>query len=387
MFVNVVFPIPHDQQYTYAVSVELQQSAKPGCRVLVPFGQQKRTGYVVQCSETAPPGHETKPIIDLLDATPLLSEHLIKLAHWVSSYYMCSLGETIRAFLPAGMQQQSKKFVELTADVESRSLTILQRKIISTLQKKGSVQLSSLQRIVGSKGFYYNIAGLSDAGTIRLVEKLVGHRDFSRKVNFVKLAGNHQSEEVEKVLQRAPRQAAVLQALQASGGVEQLSRLCNAVNCSSQTVRSLEKKGFVEIFERVVMQDYYGDLQVPKASRLVLNKEQEHAVGRISESVLRNESMTFLLLGVTGSGKTQVYIEVMRQALQMDKGAIVMVPEIALTPQTVSRFRAEFQKEVTVVHSRMSQSERYAAWSDLQQGKCRVVVGPRSAVFAPVKNL
>ncbi|MCA9730814.1 primosomal protein N' [candidate division KSB1 bacterium] len=387
MYVNVVFPIPQNQHFTYSIPIEFQDAVQPGSRALVSFLKETRTGYIIGLCDNPPSGIKIKPIIDLLDTTPVMSGSLLNLARWVSEYYMCSLGEAIRAFLPAGMQKQSKKFLELADEIELKYLSIIQRKIITTVRQYENIQLSSLKKIIGTKAIYYNVARLVEAGAIRLVEKLVGQKDYIRKEKFVKLASNPESVDLEKLARRSPKQAEMLRVLKECGGVEQLTVLCKLANCSSQIARGLEKKALIEIFDRVIMQDYYGDLNVPQATRLVLNAEQKRAVSQINQSILARENKTFLLLGVTGSGKTQVYIEVMRQALEMGKGAIVMVPEIALTPQTVSRFRSEFQNEVTVIHSRMSQSERYFAWSLVREGKCRVVVGPRSAVFAPIKNL
>ncbi|KAA3620197.1 MAG: primosomal protein N' [Calditrichaeota bacterium] len=387
MFVNIVFPIPNNQEFTYSIPSEFVGMTKPGCRALVPFGNRILTGFIVGNRKLPDDKFKVKPIIDVLDSEPVISASMLEMARWMADYYMCSLGEAIRVFLPSGMLLQSKKYAELNNAMSAKTSSIAQRKIINTIETHKSIQLERLKRIVGKQGFYYNLTKLVENGSIVLKDKMVGRKNYERTIKFVKLIAAPATDEVNKLISRSPRQIAMLDELKKSGGVEQLSRLCKSTNSSSQTAKALEKKRLIKLFDRVVEQDYYGDLHVPPAPRLVLNSEQEQAVTKISEPLLATKKSTFLLLGVTGSGKTQVYIEVMRQALQQKKGAIVLVPEIALTPQTVYRFRSEFQNEVTVMHSRMSPGERYGAWSRIRQGKCKVVVGPRSAIFAPVINL
>ncbi len=387
MLINVVFPIPKNQRFTYAIPQELQDSAQVGCRVLAPFGHRVLTGFIIETQVPAPADTKIRPILDAFDSEPVISRELLELARWMADYYLCSLGEAIRAFLPAGLMLQAKTYAKTSKDLPAAGSSILQRKIVTTIAQHESLRLDHLKKLVGSRGFYYNLSKLVDEGFVNLHQEIVGRQNYERKIKFIKITHKPAAAEFEGLSKRSPRQALMLRALDKAGGLEKLSRLCELAECSSQTARALEKKQLVEIFDRNVLRDYYGELQVPRASRLVLNAEQEKAVTAISKPVLADENATFLLLGVTGSGKTQVYIEVLRRALEMDKGAIVLVPEIALTPQTVFRFRSEFQNNVSVIHSRMSKSERYAAWTRLRQGKCKVVVGPRSAVLAPVQNL
>lgn len=387
MLIKVVFPLPGNRRYTYTVPVELRASAQIGCRVLAPFGRRVLTGFVIETDVAPLTETKMRPILDILDEEPVISGKLLTIANWMADYYLCGLGEAIRTFLPAGLMLQSQKVARLGRPLPDAESSIVQRKIIATIAKHGTIRVDRLKKLVGSRGFYSNLSKLGKNGHIEIFDELIGRKSYEQKVKHIKIGQPISESDFSLLKKRSPRQAQMLQALKNIGGIEKLARLCEISGSSSQTARALEKKKFVEIFDRVILRDFYGELQVPQASPIVLNQEQKAAVTAIRQPVIENRNATFLLLGVTGSGKTQVYIEVLRQAIEMGKGAIVLVPEIALTPQTVFRFRSEFQKMVSVIHSRMSKSERFAAWTRIRNGESRVVVGPRSAILAPVQNL
>ncbi|MFQ5631228.1 MAG: primosomal protein N', partial [bacterium] len=394
MYIEVVFDLPFSQRFTYAVPPSLKDAAQRGVRVLAPFGKRKITGYIVGISSDPPENIEIKQIEDVLDAAPILSNKIMQLAEWIADYYLCGFGEALKATLPAGTNIEYKRIVKLVQPPPAtlRSPTggkdSTRAKILSILHEKEKIRFDTLEKLIGTVGIAYCIRKLEEEGTIQLEEEAIGRAHYRKFEKYLRL--NHptsianQNSSGQKF---SEKQQIILNYLQASGGSARRGDALKATKSSSQALKALVSAGHVEAFERRVERDYYGDLKVPPAPKLFLNKDQQQAVDRICKAVSENKPKTFLIHGVTGSGKTQVYIESIRYAIEANKGAIVLVPEISLTPQAVRRFRSEFQDMVTVVHSKMSTGERYDAWQKTREGRARVVVGPRSAIFSPVQNL
>ncbi len=212
-----------------------------------------------------------------------------------------------------------------------------------------------------------------------------------KKQLFVQPAGKIDSEEVEKLRRRAPRQAELLEALSRLETPIRAADLLRQTSLDNQTLRALVKRGLAELREEAVVRDPHADEQFVATSNLVLNPEQLLALKEITQALDLPESASPILLhGVTGSGKTEIYLQAIRAALERGRSAIVLVPEISLTPQTVERFKgrfAEAQDAVAVLHSHLSQGERHDEWHKIHSGRARIAIGPRSAVFAPLKNL
>ena len=193
--------------------------------------------------------------------------------------------------------------------------------------------------------------------------------------------------ELENLLGRAKRQFEAYRILASSGGELELSHLVKQAGFSRGVISALEKKGVVQIKDRNVKRDPFADLPTSDKMNHVPTEDQANAIKMILNLYEESKGASTLLHGVTGSGKTLVYVHVIKEILEKGKGGIVFVPEISLTPQTVSRFRARFGNQVAVLHSALSEGERFDAWEQLKRGERMVAVGPRSAVFAPVKNL
>ncbi len=212
-----------------------------------------------------------------------------------------------------------------------------------------------------------------------------------KKQLFVQPAGKIDSEEVEKLRRRAPRQAELLEALSRLETPIRAADLLRQTSLDNQTLRALVKRGLAELREEAVVRDPHADEQFVATSNLVLNPEQLLALKEITQALdLPESTRPILLHGVTGSGKTEIYLQAIRAALERGRSAIVLVPEISLTPQTVERFKgrfAEAQDAVAVLHSHLSQGERHDEWHKIHSGRARIAIGPRSAVFAPLKNL
>ena len=326
MFAEVAFPLPLPQPFVYRVPEELSGVAV-GCRVRAPLGSRRMVGVVTALRREAPDLERTRDLLEALDDLPSVSAELFDLVRWMADYYVCSWGEVFRVLLPAGMLS-------------------------------------------------------SNPASVRM----------ERRVRFAPAWRHAEAAETLRAELRGARQRAVVEALadyRAEGFPEprQADVLARA-GAASSTLRSLAQRGVLEIVEAEAIRAGILDADTPAAlPERTLHPAQAEALRAVSECIEARRFRTFLLHGVTGSGKTEVYIEALKQAIRQGRTGIVLVPEIALTPQIVRRFRAHFGNRVAVLHSGMSAGERFDTWRLLRAGRFDAVVGPRSAVLAPLPNL
>ena len=368
--------------YTYRVPDEMAAEAVPGARVLVPFGRRQITGVVAERVEGAAEG--LKPLHDVLDARPALTPELLALTRWTADYYLCAWGEAVKAALPSGTEVESHRVAVATAPPtawdEARG-----RKLLRALHEAGRLPVAALADVLGRKTVPHNLLRrMEAAGVLRVEAEVQSARARAKTARHLRLAApGGQAAAV-----RGDKQQALLAFLATTGDVLQADALA-ATGAASSTVKSLEARGLVETWDAEVERRADGlDGEAPSpAPDLDLHPAQVSALEALVDAVGAGRPETFLLHGVTGSGKTEVYLRALRATLALGRTAIVLVPEIALTPQTVRRFRAHFGDRVAVLHSRMSPGERLDAWTRIRDGVYPIVIGPRSAVFAPVENL
>jgi len=395
-FAEIALPIPVFQNYTYIVPEPFQHVICPGFRVLVPLGKRKMTGYVIEvkneCTRT-----DLKDIHDLVDPEPVVSEELIKLAHWISDYYLCPLGEVIKAMLPGGINLESKTYLQLIKPETEVRLYInarrapRQEKILLLLLKQNRISMSQLRKKFYGSNLSTAVMQLKKAGLVQLEVSVPSALAKPKLETYIKLSPltiNKISFETihQQLTNSALVQANALRVLFEKGETS-LKQLLKETGTSSSTINTLVKKGYVEKFRKEVFRSYFKNGSIKSPKKVILNEYQTRAIYHIDQAIESGNYKTFLLHGVTGSGKTQVYIESIKKILATKKTAIVLVPEISLTPQTVSRFTSNFPGQVAVLHSRMSPGERYDSWRKLKQGKFKIAIGPRSAIFAPMDNI
>jgi primosomal protein N' (replication factor Y) len=394
-YAQVVFSLPLDRAYTYSIPDELRDSVKLGVRVTVPLRKQVSTGYVVGISAEAP-DREIKPLCDVLDPEPLFDDNLLKLTRWIADYYLCSWGQALDCALPPGVRLAAESHIALVphmvADVngilaELRRSAARQHAILKFIVAEKRASIARLQKKIGADGLYGSIAALEKRGVITR-EAVIKSGARPRQMSAVRVVPDIDADAaIADIAGSAPKQAAILGLLRERG--EMLAgELTKATGSSYAAIHALEKKGLIELFTKEVLRGYPEDYIEEEAGiRHILTEEQRVSLNLINAYVESGEFKTILLEGVTGSGKTEVYLQAIELALKRGKGAIVLVPEIALTPQTVARFRARFGDSVAVMHSRLSAGERYDEWRQIRSGFYNIVVGARSAVFAPVRNL
>lgn len=348
------------------------------------------TGFVTAIHASPPDKIKLKPVDDVLDDQPLLTSEMLKLGEWISDYYLCGPGEAFKAMVPAGLFIKQKRIIRPGANKEWRNLDWIKSesracRIMEIIERDRQLAVESLKSKVGGTALEYTLQKLKNSECISINGEIHDRKSLALYEKMVRLQGP-QAPHVKTSPQISDAQLKVINQLQNAGGTQSRRSLLQDTAVSASVLKTLEKKKLVELFERKVERDYYGELRVPPAPELILNSDQERAVETIMAAIKSGVFTPFLLHGITGSGKTQVYIESIRFAIKQGLDAIMLVPEIALTAQTVKRFRAEFQDLVAVIHSKMSNGEKYDAWDKIRRGKSRVVIGPRSAIFAPLKR-
>ncbi len=394
-FVDVILPIPLRQTFTYSINKDEAGFLKQGMRVAVPFGKAKiYTAIVQQVHASAPVGYETKSIDHILDQVPVITSHQIKHWEWMASYYMCSLGEVIKAALPSSFLLESETIVKLVADVvvNEELLTDDEFLVYEALQHQSTLHINAVRSILDKKNVVSVIQKLIEKGMVE-VEETVYEQYTPKLKRYVQLSPQYNSEENLKelleTLNRAPKQRDVLMNLfvlrsQSKKPIDALS-LQKKSNASAATVKSLVDKGILE--EHFIQKDRIEFSGAVATDIKSLNEAQQQAYHEINSAF--NEHSVVLLHGVTSSGKTEIYARLIEEMLDSGKQILYMLPEIALTTQLISRLQKYFGDRISVYHSRYSVNERTEVYKNIldRKAKAQIVVGARSSLFLPFINL
>jgi primosomal protein N' (replication factor Y) len=395
MFAEIVFPLPFRNTFTYSVPVELEPFTQIGVRAVAPFGKRTLTGFIVKTSKKTNVKEEIKPLSDILDSEPIFDKKSLKFYEWVSDYYLSSLGEALKLAVPYGSDIESKRRVivdkEFSKELLSRekNKNSVKSKILEILSEKDEINFSYLQKMLKKKNIYSQISSLQKAGAITVLDEIPDPKAKAKTAKFVKLdkTVGEVYASFPEIERRSPKQLKILMELISRKNKEYLlADLLKKAEASQSSVAGLEGKGFVKVFEKEIERTFSEEYK-EKHVRFELSAKQVEVISRVSQNLNPFKFEPFLLHGVTGSGKTQVYIELIKQALEKDKTALFLVPEISLTPQITSRLFNNFGDLVSVVHSRMSIGERYDTWRRILKGKSKVVIGARSALFSPLRNI
>jgi len=378
---------PVDREMTYAVPEDLQETIGLGSRVLIPLGPRWTTGIVAGFQDETDL-EKVRSVGILLDEEPVLSKELLELGRWIANYYVCSFSEVLKCALPAGMHTDSGQKFVLAHQNGGSAPSPTQQKIIDQLAEGGSLSLRQLERRLGGKGTRSTVFGLVRKGTVTTIQEMIEPRVRPKTEREVELLPDSRwlNTELPDLEKRAPKQGACIRHLWESGGKLRAAELTSK-GIQAGVVRALENRKLVRFNTLEIRRDPYADTVFDTPEKLDLTCHQEAALGAICESLDTGRFQSHLLHGVTGSGKTLVYIKAVEHALQANRGSLILVPEISLTPQTVRRFKAHFGDRVAVLHSALSSGERFDAWRDVREGLRNIVIGARSAIFAPIKNL
>ncbi len=400
MFVQLVFPLPFRNSFTYSVPEEFRSLARPGARAVAPFGRRVLTGVIINVTETNPLDKENpaagkiKPISDIPDENPIFSKKSLKFYEWLSDYYLSSYGEALKLGIPSGVDIESKRKIIIDQNFCEKLLlkekkSTLKHRILEELCSREEMNFSYLQKVTGRKNIYSAVRSLENDGAVTVLDEVGEARIKVKKEKFVKLTKSIGEiyADFPELESRSPKQVKILlELINRKNKVVPLNYLLKKADASSTSADSLEKKGFIEIYEKEVSRDYI-ETYKEKFRDIEPTEAQRKVIDTVAECIEPASFAAFLLHGVTGSGKTQVYIELVKKVLALKKSALILVPEISLTPQMTSRMYNNFGDIISVQHSRMSDGERYDSWRKIRKGKARVIVGARSALFSPIQNL
>ncbi|EHQ7216343.1 primosomal protein N' [Listeria monocytogenes] len=362
-----------DRPFDYYIPEDLEELIRPGMRVSVPFGNRKIQGFVIALGETEE-NPKLKGIDGVMDLAPVLNEELMELGDWLAEDTLSFRVSAYQAMLPAALRAKYEKYF-LRLDEENEELEQLFEGY-ETLDWK----------VAEARGLLKQIGKWVREGSVEVVYQ-VKNKITNKKVRVVScLKAPHQlAEIIEDMPKNAKAQSRVLAFFQALEGNEiTAAELKKQAETTDATIKKLVDLGMLSIQEKIISRDPYENHQFEKSESLQLLPDQQTACKKITAATGQE---TFLIHGVTGSGKTEIYLQTIEAKLKEGKEAIVLVPEISLTPQMVERFKSRFGSEVAVLHSALSSGEKYDEWRKIERKEARVVVGARSAVFAPFENL
>ena len=378
-----------DRPFTYKIDSEMTSTIKEGMRVVVPFGRGNKLikGLVIGIEENIKPEYKVKSIIDVLDDKPLISKSLIDLSLWIRDKYLASYIDSFQPSLPPGDFKEVNTYVELIDENYNFEDYIEESKIIKYLKVNGYCLLDELKRDLKiiSINSYLHTLELKQVIRTTLDIKTTNKKRLEKWIKIkskdwdIKYVSN-------LIGSRAFKQLEIGEYLLSVEEVS-LKDLMGIFNTSLSVLRSLEKKDVIQIFEKSVYRDPIKKF-IPNYKKHELNKNQNEIFNSILEGINNNGIInSYLIHGVTGSGKTEIYLQLVEEMLLKGKDSIVLVPEISLTPQTIDRFVGRFGDQVAVLHSKLSQGERFDQWRSIKENKFKIVIGARSAVFAPFNNL
>ncbi len=380
-FALVALPLPLATPYTYRIPDTLGDRVVRGARVVVPVRRRELIGLVVAVDVDSPTA-AAKDVLAVPDLEPALSEALLATAEWIAGYYAAPIGLTLKSILPAGMWGESQVIVSVRNG--ARVSGGVAGELLDWLDGRGGRAAVSTASRALKRPLWDVIERLTriEAVTLEVLPPDTSAGGLTERVLL--LAGERPTLlERDGIFKRRPRQRQLYETLESLGGSASVRHLSDQLGFSEAVLKALVREGLARLDRSEVLRDpFAGSPASPPPS--TLTADQTTALDAVSKL---ESGGTALLFGVTGSGKTLVYLEAVRQALVAGRGAIVLVPEIGLTPQTVSRFRGAFGDQIAVLHSGLSDGERADAWRRLRRGERRVAVGARSAVFAPVANL
>ena len=379
--IEVAVALPVQGTYSYAVPDNLAVMIAPGKRIIVPFGRRRITGYVLGTP------HEVcdlslKKVLDVLDDHPLFPESMVPFFKWISEYYMYPIGQVIMNALPGGLTTAEQNVFTITQKgcrfLEQGIMTITEEKILNTL-KTESLNLKALEKKIRRPLPTAIALAMLDRGWICQRKKLKKGQTQSKIEKFVSLSNNNRDE-----TKLSETRKKIIGYLKNEHEVS-LKELKKIVPTAPQIIKAMASSGQVRLDLKQVYRDPFGE-PVKRETPPVLTLEQKQIVSQVQEAMGKTFA-PFLLVGVTGSGKTEIYLQLALETLNKGRSVIILVPEIALISQMERRFRSRFGDQIAILHSGLSPGERYDQWLKLARGEITIAIGARSAIFAPVKNI
>lgn len=383
-YLEVAVAAPISQTLTYK-RPDIEAALAVGQRLMVPLGRRLVTGYLLSFSEKPEAGYRIKKVASVLDTVPLFPENMVPFFRWVARYYQYPIGEVIRGALPGGLTSQSGRELKLT-DEGRESLAAMDCKEpwLADLLSRGRLSAAAMRRLWKGKA-KRQIEQWAAEGLVELCETVSGQTVRQKTETCVVL-----HEQPNKYPDLKPSEEKTLTLVRETQNLatQPVARrdLARAYPGARQALKGLAAKGLIELVERNVYRDPFGEPPqfFPKPAQLTV--DQQTVLGAITPAIAAQKYAPFLLHGVTGSGKTEVYLRASEETLAQGRGILVLVPEIALATQLEGHFFSRFGDQVALLHSGLSQGERFDQWQRVVRGEARIVIGARSAIFAPLKK-
>jgi primosomal protein N' (replication factor Y) (superfamily II helicase) len=384
--VEVAVGLPVFKTFHYRIPEKIKDSLQIGMRVLVPFKGRKVTGFSIDLSDQPPKGVEEKlrEVEDLLDEAPLIDPQMLRFCRWISDYYLYPLGEVIKTGLPPGLQLKSELILSLTQNgMESLArgrLEPIQEKVFKEIGRCGKISLKKILKyfpggVLKSQLFSWKRRGLLD------IEAGIEGKEVKAKFErVVQCQGGESDQPVSK------KQAEILRWIREKGEIS-YAELRKKFKSPSKPIQCLQAKGLLSFSRREVCRNLSVQSELKPYPKPEPTSNQEAVLGEILKGIHSKRFSPFLVYGVTGSGKTEIYLRAIEEVLVQGQEAIILVPEISLTPQLLSRFKDRFGENLALLHSGLGRGERYDQWRRIWKGEVRIAMGARSAIFAPFKNV
>jgi primosomal protein N' (replication factor Y) len=401
LFADVLLPVPIPQLFTYRVPFELNEYIKIGTRVVVQFGSRRiLTAIVMELHENPPKGYQAKYILELMDEEPIVADKQLKLWQWTAEYYLCSVGEVMNIGLPAGLKLSSESRVQLNPNFELSNQEGLEfsnreQQIVDALKEKASLTFDEISNLINLQNIYNLLKSLIRKDVIMIFEE-VKDKYKPKIIDKIRFASAYHTESqldtLFKDLEKKPKQLDVILkylslvpiqelADKNNFGVAKSALTQNGISVSA--LQTLIKNGIFEEFEYIVSR--FAEINEAALLQIQLTDYQQEIEQKILEHYQSKD--TVLLHGITGSGKTEIYISLIQKVLESGSQVLFLLPEIALTTQIVVRLKKVFGSKMGVYHSKFSDNERVEVWKGILSGKFALVVGVRSAIFLPFSNL
>ena len=393
--VSVNSPVAQRRTFSYAIPSGLSISV--GQAVWVPFGDKLLQGIVLELTRY-PSVTETREIAGVIEPHLLLSPAHVLLSRWISDHYLSPLFNAVALMLPPGFERKAITFITISSipdDFDLASLTVEQRRVLELVRQEGKVSLRELRKILGKKKAHSAVSQLVRRGLVVRSYELERIKVKPKEVPYLhlKVKTNEAHQEAARLHEKgAKKQAALLDFLAEQSVPVSWAEARQKINCDKVVADALVNKGLITIQHIEVKREPISYEGITMSQPLTLTPAQKSAHESIRSSLLQMAKdyaspPVFLLHGVTGSGKTEIYLQALAEAVKMGKRGIVLVPEIALTPQTIERFASRFPHKVAVLHSKLSLGEQFDEWQRIRDGEFDVVIGSRSAIFAPQPDL
>lgn len=400
-FADVILPLPLPSTYTYRIPRNLEDLAHSGCRVIVQFGKSKiLTGIIKSIHESAPKTYEAKYLLECLDETPSVNEYQLEFMDWIARYYMCTIGEVLNAAIPSGLKLTNESFIQLNPESELKidvdNFTAKELTILQHLQDTERLSFDDVSGILGVKVVHPHVKSLLQKEAILLFDKIKDK--YSPKIEkYIVLKNQYYDnqkaiESLFEQLENKTKQLDVLLKFLSIIGFDQTneerrnevvkSKLLES-GVSASSLKTLIKNGVFEEVEKIIPRLQFDNEPVQPVYEL--SNAQSDCLSEITNAFEQNKPV--LLHGVTGSGKTEIFIELIRQVLEEGGQVLYLLPEIALTTQIVGRLVRIFGEELGVYHSKYSDNERVEIWNGVNNGRINLIAGVRSSIFLPFKDL